>query len=382
MPHATFSLGRLAGVKIGAHWSVAVIGVLLAYLHAGTVLPSTVPELSPAVRWTAGVVTATLFLASLLAHELTHALVARHYGIGVDGITLWMLGGGTAMTEDPSSPRSEWAISAAGPGVSLAIGGGSIGIALLLPDATPAVVVVSLVWLGWTNVVLAVFNLLPAAPLDGGRVLHAIVWKVTGDRHRARTVASKSGQALGFVLAVFGLSQLVLFGRFDGLWLVLIGWYLGFAAQSELTGATVRDVLGKVRVADVMSADPVTAPGWYTVQGFVDQVATGSRYRVFPVVGFDGHAIGVVSLGGLAAVRPDARTGTRVEDVCVKPPACLVLPPDAPLTDVVGKTMLRPGRDLVLVAEHGVLRGVLSPSDLTRALELAALTNPALTRRP
>lgn len=384
MPHATFSFGRLAGVKIGAHWSVAVILVLLADLLAQTVLPSSAPGLPATVYWTAGVVTAALFLGSLLAHELTHALVARHYGLGVGGITLWLLGGAASITEEPASPRAESAIAASGPTVSLAIGGTCFGAAALLPNGAPVLVVV-LLWLGWTNGILAGFNLLPAAPLDGGRVLHAIVWKVTGNRQRARTVASKSGQVLGFALSLLGLAALLLFGRFDGLWFMAIGWYLGFAAKSELAGATVRDLLAHLTVGDVMAADPITAPGWYTVQGFIDQVAAVSRFRVFPVVSFDGSPLGVVSLGELAAVPEAARTSTRVEDIASERRPCLMVARDAPLTEVIGNRVLRPGRDLVLVVDDdALLRGVVSPSDISRALELAVLLpqqNTNVTRR-
>jgi Zn-dependent protease/CBS domain-containing protein len=373
MPRATFPLGRLAGIKIGAHWSVAGIILLLADLLARTVLPSNSPGLPVLVYWTAGIATASLLLATLLAHELTHALVARHYGIEVKDITLWLLGGATTMAKDPANPRAECAISAAGPAASLAIGGGCVGIAALLSGIVPTVVVVALVWLGWMNGVLAVFNLLPAAPLDGGRVLHAIVWKATGNRQRARSVASRSGQVLGFALGLFGLTELLLFGRFDGLWLVAVGWFLSVAAQSELAGGTTRDLLARLRIGEVMSPDPVTAPGWFTVQGFIDNVAAASRFRTFPVVTFDGSTIGVVSLGGLAAVPDNARTTTKIADVCVKPPACLVVPPEVPLTAVIGNATLRPGRDLVLVVEDGVLRGVVGASDITRTVELAAL---------
>ncbi|MGW3960615.1 M50 family metallopeptidase [Amycolatopsis sp. NPDC005003] len=370
--HATFPLGRPAGIRVGAHWSVLLLMVLLAELLAQTLLPEAVPGQPALVYWATGIAGAVVFLASLLVHELSHALVARHRGLTVDRITLWLLGGSTEMPEDPPTPRSAFAVAVAGPLASLLAGAGFLGLSLLLPEAVPAVAVVTVAWLGWTNLVLAVFNLLPGAPLDGGRLLQAVVWQLTGDKRRAQAAAARSGRVLGLMLSAAGLVELLWFGSFAGLWLVGIGWFLGFSARAELAAGPAREVLRRIALGEIMTTDPVTAPGWFTVQGFVEQAASG-RFRTYPVVAFDGRPVGVVSLSALARVPDAARASTRVENVCVRPPGCLVAAPDVPLTTVLSRFGNRPGQDLVLVVEDGVLVGVVSPGDIARTLELAVL---------
>ena len=186
---ATFSLGRPAGIRVGAHWSVLLTMALLAWLLAESLLPAAVPGLSAVVYWASGTAGSVVFLASLLVHELSHALVARHRGLAVDRVTLWLLGGSTELTDDPPTPRTAFAVAIAGPVASLLAGAGFLGGSLPLSG----VVGVTLAWLGWTNVILAVFNLLPGAPLDGGRVLQALVWRLTGDKRRAQAASARSG---------------------------------------------------------------------------------------------------------------------------------------------------------------------------------------------
>jgi len=366
--HATFPLGRPAGIRVGAHWSVLLIMALLADLLAQSVLPPAAPGLTAVEYWATGVTGAVVFFASLLAHELSHALVARHHGLAVDRITLWVLGGSTEMPGEPPTPRTAFAVAVAGPLASLAAAAGFLGAAVLLSSALPAVVVVTLTWLGWTNGLLAVFNLLPGAPLDGGRILQAAAWKLTGDKRRAQAISARSGKVLGLLVALAGAVEVLGFGSFSGIWLLAIGWFLGVTAQSELTAGPVRDLLTRIPVGAVMTTHPVTAPGWFTVQGFIDQAASG-RFRTYPVVSFDGHPVGVISLAALARVPEQARTSTRLEDICRKPPA---VTSGTPLSTVLGRVG-RPGQDLLLVVDDGVLAGIVSPGDVARALELAML---------
>ncbi|QRP42911.1 site-2 protease family protein [Amycolatopsis sp. FDAARGOS 1241] len=372
MTHATFPLGRIVGIRIGAHWSVLIIAVLLAYLLATSVLPAGAPGTPPPLCWAVATVCAVLFLASLLAHELCHAFTARRCGLKAERITLWLLGGAAELPEEPRTPRAALLVAAAGPAASVAVAGGFLGAAVLATGALPPVVVVALTWLGWTNAVLAAFNLLPGTPLDGGRIAEAVAWKVTGDRARARRIAGRGGQLLAAALVGTGVWIFLTTGSFEGLWLVAIGWFLTFAVRNELVAAPLREAVSRIRLADVMRPSPVTAPGWYTVQGFLD-LAAELPVRTFPVMSFDGRPVGVVSLGRLARVPETARTSTRLESVCTKPPACFAGPPETPVTEVLGRTALRPGQDLVLVVDHGALAGVVAPADLARALELAEL---------
>ncbi|MEV4049984.1 site-2 protease family protein [Amycolatopsis sp. NPDC049688] len=234
--HATFPLGRPAGIAVGAHWSVLPAMALLAGFLARSPLPDTVPGLSPAVYWATGVTGSLVFLASLLVHELSHALAARDRGLVVDGITLWLLGGRTEPDGDPPSPRAAIAVAVAGPVASLAAGAGFLVAGLLSTGvAAPA-----LTWLGWANLLLASFTLLPGAPLDGGRVLQALVWRRTGDRRRARAAAARSGHVLGVVLVAAGLLQVVWSGSLAGLWPAGLGWFLAWCARAELATCAPR----------------------------------------------------------------------------------------------------------------------------------------------
>ncbi|MET8846798.1 site-2 protease family protein [Amycolatopsis sp. NPDC004625] len=234
--HATFPLGRPAGIDVGAHWSVLPIMALLAGFLARSLLPGAVPGLSPAVYWATGVTGSLVFLASLLVHELSHALAARDRGLVVDGITLWLLGGRTEPDDDPPSPRTAIAVAVAGPVASLAAGAGFLGVGLL----ASGIVAPTLTWLGWANLLLATFTLLPGAPLDGGRVLQAVVWRHTGNPRRARAAAARSGHVLGVVLASAGLLQLLWTGSTAGLWPAALGWFLAWCARAELATCSPR----------------------------------------------------------------------------------------------------------------------------------------------
>ncbi|WP_037305826.1 site-2 protease family protein [Amycolatopsis orientalis] len=366
-------LGRWAGVLVRAHWSVLVVLFLITDLLASGVLPQAAPGASPGWYWVTGVLTALGFLASLLLHELSHAAVARRHGVGVRRITLWMLGGAAELEGEPPTPKADLRIAAAGPVTSLLIGGIGLGTAVLAAGALPPLPVCALAWLGGGNLLLAVFNLLPGAPLDGGRILRAVIWWRRGDRALAGKIADRSGQVLGAALCVAGFAELLFLGRFTGLWLVLLGWFLIFAAQAEFTTGSLRERLEGIRVGDIMNASPVIAPGWWTVEAFAGYAADAGHERVFPVLSFEGVPVGVVSLADLIRVPADARPSTRVADVARKDRAVTVVGVNAQVADLMEQGFPRAGRDLILVTRSGALAGVVGAGDLARALELAAL---------
>jgi Zn-dependent protease len=233
--HDSIRLGRIAGVEVGFHWSLLLTGGLLAAGLARGRFPAHAPGYSGAAYVLAAGATALVFLGCVLVHELSHAVVARRAGIGVDGITLWFLGGVTRLTSEATTPKVELAVSGAGPLASLVLGvvmvGG--GIALEAAAVSP-LVVATLTWLGVINIVLAAFNVLPGAPLDGGRLLHAFVWSRHGDPRRATRTASRAGEILGAILIAFGLLEFA-FGTAvgGGLWIAFIGWFLRTGARAE-----------------------------------------------------------------------------------------------------------------------------------------------------
>jgi Zn-dependent protease len=236
----TFRLGRIAGVNVGLHWSVLLIAALLTGGLAEGRFPAEAAGYSSGAYVVAAAITAVVFLASILAHELSHAMIARREGIGVDGITLWFFGGVTHLTTKATTPKAELAISAIGPLTSFLVGVvlGGAGVALRVADVSPLIVAV-LRWLGVINVVLATFNVLPGAPLDGGRLLHAFVWHRHDDALRATRVATRAGAILGAVLIAIGLVEFA-FGTAigGGLWLVLLGWFLRASARLEAADTT------------------------------------------------------------------------------------------------------------------------------------------------
>jgi Zn-dependent protease/CBS domain-containing protein len=367
-------LVRVAGIPVGAHWSALIIAGLVVVLVGGTLLPGATPGYPQPLYWVVAVVAAGLFLAALLAHELAHAIVARRRGIQVRAITLWALGGVAEIEGDAPDPRTEFAIAVAGPLTSL---GAAVVVFWLANVAVvaaewPIVLSAVLSWLAFMNVALAVFNLLPGAPLDGGRVLHAVLWRRYGDRARADQAAKRSGEVLGVVLIAVGVFEAIALAWAGGLWLALIGWFLVSAARSEASARAARDRLAGLQVRDVMTPHPDTAPGWVSIDWFVTTVARRSRQTAFPVVDLSGAPVGFVEVEMLAAVPVAERGTTRVDKVAVRVPPEHVLGPDDPATVLLERPAL--GREVIaLVVDAGRVVGMLTTLDVARLVRQARL---------
>jgi Zn-dependent protease len=362
---AGLPLGCWAGVRVSAHWSVLVFVALLTDLLAAGVLPDAAPGRAGAAYLGVALAVAALFVAGLLGHELAHALVARRYGMHVERITLWMLGGVTDLGAEPPSPRADAAIAAAGPLTSLVLGAGFAGLAWL---AGGGLVGSALAWLAAVQILLGVFNLMPGAPLDGGRLLRALLWRHYRDRARAADAAARVGRALGVGLVVLGLIE-VLAGALGGLWLALIGWFVLSAAGAERYAAHA-EPLGNLLVRDVMTPRPTVAAGWWTVADFVSQLDQGQvREAAFPVVDIEGHPDGVLTAADLSRVPPKQRTTLRVRDVCHRQP--LEVTEDTPLADLVGPIQLH--RGVAVVVADGQVRGVVTAAELARAVTAVRL---------
>src|SRR4249919_1582176 len=282
---ASISLGRIAGIKVGINASVfLIIAILVGGLATGQ-LPAAFPGHSVVAYVIAAIVAAVLFLASLLAHELAHSVVARRNGVGVDSIVLWLLGGVAQLRGEPKTPGADFRIAVVGPLTSLGLGAvfGAIGAIAAALDAG-GLVVGGLTYLAATNILLAVFNLIPAAPLDGGRVLRAALWRRSGNREAAAITAARAGRFVGFAMVGLGLLQALLTGSFSGIWLVLIGWFLVSAATAEEQQARMGSRLSGVRVADVMTENPVVADGTMTLEDFVNRLAMSHQFSSYPLV--------------------------------------------------------------------------------------------------
>ena len=362
----TIRFGRIAGIPVGANWSALLIAALIAWSLAGRLLPAQVPGLDPAAYWLAGAVGAGLFLSSLLAHELGHALVARRAGLRVRGITLWLLGGVAQLEDEPASPRDELRVAIVGPAVSMALAVGSglaaLGLSVL---GGPAVAVAITAWLAVGNAALAVFNLLPAAPLDGGRVLRGLLWRRHGSRVRAAVTATRAGVWVGFGLVAYGLLGSVADWGFGSLWTALVGWFLVVAARQERDHALLRADLGGLLAGQVMTPAPVTAPAWFTVDAFLRNYVEPWQAAALPLRTFDGRPAGVVTAAALYAVPMDRRQIVRAGDVAIPPSALVLVAPDQPVAGLAAR--LANGRTVAAVVAGGRLLGLITASDLARA---------------
>jgi Zn-dependent protease len=365
-------LGSVRGLVLRAHWSVPLIMMFFAYGLADRTLPGYAPGLAPVVYAVAGVAGAVLLLVSLVVHEAAHALTARRAGMGVRDVTLWALGGFTRM-DRPTTARATFMVAVSGPFASLLLGGIGLGAAAAL-EAAPGwrIVVAVLGWLGGTNLVLGVFNLLPAAPLDGGRLLQAALWWRTGDRERAQRAAGRSGQVVGMVLAVLGWLAFAR-GMSGGLWLILVGVFVAGVAAAERRWAELVTALRGLRVGQTMTAPVVTGPDWLTVDRFLAEVAAHARHSMLPLLDFEGRPSGVVQLSRLAAVPSAQRASLRARDVATPLSRCALAAPDELLTSALER-MGTEGRLLpILVLDDSRLLGIITAHDIDRSRRIPGM---------
>lgn len=365
---ATFVLGRIAGVRIGVHWSVLLIFGLIAFGLAQGRFAVEYPNSPVAAYWIAGFLAAIVFFVSLLAHELAHAVVARRNGVDVDDIVLWLLGGAARLKSEASDPAAELRIAGIGPLVSLLLGGLFVLLAWLLSlGSAPGLVVEAVAWLGAINVLLAVFNAIPAAPLDGGRLLRAFLWWRTGDRLKATAGATAAGRAFGWLLVLLGVFLFLGTGAFGGLWLAIVGWFLIAAATAEGRQAQLRGVLSGVPVRDAMTPDPITAPSGLSVADFLSGPSFRYKHSAFPVVHADGTPAGLLTLDAARKVAWDRAEEVTVDEVMVPLEDVTVVAPQDSLADLVPR-MEAGAHNRVLVVEGGRLVGILTSSDISRTV--------------
>jgi Zn-dependent protease/CBS domain-containing protein len=369
----SFRIGRLRGIPIGANWSVLVILWILAWGLAVGYLPTAEPGYSTTEYWSVGIVAALVFLASLLAHEMGHALVATRSGVGVQGITLWLFGGVSKLDREATSPSAELRIALAGPAVSLAIAVVAGALAVISAAlGVPRLVVAALAWLATINVVLGVFNLMPAAPLDGGRVLRAVLWRRSGDHLSATISASNAGRVFGFVLIGLGVLQAAAGAAGAGLWMVFLGWFLLSAARAEQTQAMLFEALAHVRVQQLMSSPAITVPEHLTVQQLVDDVVMEHHCSAFPTTDAAGRVTGLVTLSAVRRVPRDERARTEVGTVATPLAQVVRAAPDELAPELLGRLgASSDGRALVFDGDD--LVGIVSPTDVVRMSDLAMM---------
>jgi Zn-dependent protease/CBS domain-containing protein len=370
--HAQFKLGRIKGIEIGLHYSWFIIAFLIAFSLASH-FHDVNPEWSAPLIWVAAIITSVLFFVALLLHELAHSMVALSRGLRVRAITLFALGGVSQIESEASDAKSEFWIAIVGPLTSLIIGVVLIGIVHLIEPgsrteaATPVTAV--LLWLGYINVALAAFNMIPGYPLDGGRVLRAIIWWINKNGERATRYAAQVGQVVAFLFILFGLYQFfVSHGNFGGLWMAFIGWFLLDAARSSYFQVGVMAGLRGYRVADIMERDCTSVPGYLSLRDFVDQYVLHSAGRCF-VVTQDHRSLGLLTADDVKRVSPAEWNQTSVQSIMRPLSQVRSVPPDTPAIKAL-ELMSRERVNELAVISNGNLEGIFSRAQVLKFLQI------------
>ena len=367
---AQIKLGRIFGVEIGLHYSWILIALLITLSLAEQFRVNN-PDWGVNLRWALAVFTAVLFFAAIIAHELSHALVAKARGLPVRSITLFALGGVAQIEKEPADAKTEFWMGIIGPITSLMIGAICLAITLILgwtpPEFPKSPLPAMLMWLGYINIGLGIFNLIPGFPLDGGRVLRGIVWWTTGNAKRATMIASRVGQFIAFGFIVLGIMRFFGGAGFGGLWIAFIGWFLLNASRESYAQVAITEGLRGVRVADVMSREYPTVDGYLNLQNFVEQhlARTGRRYFVVEV---NGNPEGIITPGEISQVQQARWPYTTVADVMRPLDAVRTISPES----AVDKALeIMAGQDLnqLPVMADGKLAGMISRAHVLQLLQ-------------
>ncbi len=382
-----FSIGHIFGINVRVDWSWLLIFALVVW-NLAAVFGGAHPDWGPALTWGTALVAALLFFGSVLAHELAHSLVAKARGIPVRGITLFLFGGVSNIQKEPPSPGAEFVMAVVGPLTSVVLGALLLlvgrGSAAAAPDVTAnptqflgslGPVTTLLLWLGSVNILVGLFNMLPAFPLDGGRVLRSIFWAVLGNLRRATRLASWIGQAIAWVMIlsgigmVFGLRLPLLgTGTINGIWLVFIGWFLNSSASRSYQQVVVQDILEDVPVRRIMRTNPPTVPPDVSIASLVHDFVMGTDDHGFPVVeGSD--LVGLICLDDVREVPREEWDTTLVRDVMTPKDSLITVNPEEDAAEALQRLEQQDVRQLP-VTKNGTLEGLLRRRDIVHWLQL------------
>jgi Zn-dependent protease/CBS domain-containing protein len=368
---SNIKLGKISGIEIGLHYSWFIIAALIAFsllehFHQMN------PNWSSRQIWTMALFTAVLFFISLVLHELAHSLVAQRRGLKVKAITLFALGGVSQIQDDATDAKTEFWVAIAGPIASLIIGFLCLAIApglgwRRLPESPTAVSAV-LFWLGYINISLAVFNLIPGFPLDGGRVLRSIVWAITKNADRATRIAARVGQVVAFLFILDGIWQYFSGAGFGGLWIAFIGWFLMDAAKSSYSEVETTAALRGMRVSEVMSRDCIVVNRGMSLQDFVDAYLLKTGQRCFAVED-QGRLVGIITPRDVGTVPRDRWDKATVREAMRPLQELQIVTPDTPVLDALKLLASNDINQLPVVA-NGTLQGIVSRSQLLQLLQI------------
>ncbi len=365
----SFVIGRIRGIDIEINFSWLLIFALMTYMLATSYFPLNYPDWGPALWWLLGASVALLLFASVLLHELCHSLVSVSLGLPVKRITLFIFGGVAQIEGEPDEPMKELKIALAGPAMSIVLGIVFLLLAGVLAGAgTPQYVSVLFGYLGTINLMLAAFNLVPAFPLDGGRVLRAILWHFKGDMQGATRIAASAGGAFGYTLIFLGIFLVLAGNLANGIWMAFIGWFIAQAAQSSYQQMLLSDIFTKIPVRDFMTTQVVIVDYFISVQDLVDKYFYKHKYAFFPVRQQD-QITGIVSLNNVRNLPQADWPRTTVGRIVTPLQENLIVRPDEAVAAVMNKLFAN-GVGRVLVMEGSQLLGLVSRTDVLNYMRI------------
>ena len=368
---SSIKLGHIAGIEIGLHYSWFIIAFLIAFALAGH-FHAVRPDWSESVVWGISLATSVFFFITLLLHELAHSLVAKSKGLKVRAITLFALGGVSQIETEASDASSEFWIAIVGPLTSLVIGFILLGIVRSLgwtPGREPMTPLTAvLLWLGYINILLALFNMIPGFPLDGGRVFRAIVWWITKKPEKSTRIAARVGEVVAILFILYGLFRFFMQANFGGLWLAFIGWFLLEASRSSYAQVGIMSGLRDHRVAEIMESNCTPVQGYLSLRDFVDHYLLHSGSRCF-VVNQDNHVAGIVTANDIRRVSRENWDQTSVQSVMRPLSSLRTVSPDMPALKAL-EIMGRENLNQLAVVSDGKLLGIFSRPQILRFLQI------------
>lgn len=366
--NGTFRVGNLFGIPffVNASWFL-VLG-LVTWQYGGA-LAALFPALGPVAPWLLGLFTALLLFASVLAHELGHSWVAIKQGIGVKSISLFLFGGLANLERESKTPAEAFWVAIAGPLVSIFLAGllTVIGVGAALTG--PAAAIVQL--LASINLALALFNLIPGLPLDGGNILKAIVWKITGNPYKGVIFASRVGQIIGWIAIATGI--------FGNIWNLVIGWFLLQNAGQSAQYATVQNELAGLTAADALTPESPIVPENLSLREFANNYVIGSTHtwRRFLVTDDAGQLVGAIDLDDMKTIPTGSWPQVQVKDILKPIEFSTTVKPELSLLEVVTLLEQLKVQELPVIRENGVLVGLVEKAEIARLLQRRAQANPA-----
>jgi len=365
MLRGSLQIGRIMGIPVRLHFSWFVIFGLITWLLATQYFPQVAPDLPRATNWIRGAVAALLLFLSVIIHELSHSFVAIRYRIPITSITLFIFGGVAQMKKEPASPKIELNMALAGPFSSYVLGLIFFILYKLVGDYSGLKAIAS--YLFQLNIILGTFNLIPGFPMDGGRVLRAILWEKSGDYLSATKKASKIGQGIALIFIFLGLIS-IFTGYLGNVWFLLIGWFLYTAAQSSYQQATARGILSGVRVREVMVREVISVNAETPVSVLVDDYFLRYGYGGFPVMDSE-KIVGIISLKEIKEIPRDRWTGISVKSVMQQFDDSLITFEDDDISDTLER-MVKEDKGRLIVITNGKMAGLITRSGISRYLQM------------